>query len=135
MEFNEWTEAAIEEGVLQKQIFISSYRRCSIKKGVLTNFAKFTGNTCARLKLQASAWNTLKKETLIREFFCEFCEIFENTFFTEHLWMTTSRYSSKYLFYHHGSTEYQADCMIKIFKKCQWRSSVLVNLQAYSQQL
>ena len=37
-----------------------------MKKGVLTNLAKFTGNTCARLKLQASAWNFLKdrKSTL-----------------------------------------------------------------------
>ena len=31
MEFRKWTEVAIEEGVLQKQIFRSSYRRCSIK--------------------------------------------------------------------------------------------------------
>ena len=135
MEVNEWTEATIEEGVLQKQIFISIYRKCSIKKGVLANFAKFTGNTCARLQLQASAWNCLKKETLTREFFCEFCEIFENTFFTEQLRMIASRYFSKYMFYHHGSAEYQADCMVNIFKKCQWRSSVLVNLQAYSLQL
>ena len=28
--------------------FRSSPRRCSLKKGVLRNFAKFTGNTCAR---------------------------------------------------------------------------------------
>ena len=135
MEFNAWTEAVIKEGVLlQEQIFIRSYRRCSVKKGVLTNFAKFTGNNCTGLKLQASSWNFFKKETLTWEVFCEFFEIFENTFFTERLWMIASRYSSKYLFYH-GSTEYKADCMIKIFKKCQWRSSDLVDLQAYSQQL
>ena len=26
-----------------------SHRRCSVKKGILRNFAKFTGNTCARV--------------------------------------------------------------------------------------
>ena len=31
-----------------------------------------------------------------------------------------------------SSTEYQADCMIKIFEKNWWRSSILVKLQAYS---
>ena len=35
----------------------NSHRRCSVRKGVLKNFANFTGNTCARLsfliKLQA----------------------------------------------------------------------------------
>ena len=39
MEFN-GQNAAIKDGVLQKQIFRSSYRRCSLKTGVLTNFAK-----------------------------------------------------------------------------------------------
>ena len=36
----------------------SNHRRCSVKKGFLRNFVKFTGKTCARvsflLKLQAS---------------------------------------------------------------------------------
>ena len=32
----------------------------------------------------------LKKETLARVFFCEFCEICKNTFFTEHLRATAS---------------------------------------------
>ena len=39
-------------------------------------------------------------------------------------------YSSKWLFW-----EYQTDCMIKIFQKYQWRSSILVKLQTYSLQL
>ena len=69
------------------------------KKDVLTSFAKFTAKICARLKLQASVWNFVKKETLTEEFSCEFCEIFKNIFFTEHLWTNASRYSSKYLFY------------------------------------
>ena len=33
---------------------------------------------------------TLKKETQEQLFFCEFCEISKNTFFTERLWMTSS---------------------------------------------
>ena len=33
-------------------------------KGVLTNFAKFTAKICARVKLEASVWNFVKKETL-----------------------------------------------------------------------
>ena len=56
MEFNEWAEAAIEESVPQKQIFRSSYRNCFIKIGVLTNLH------CARVKLQTSAWNFVKKK-------------------------------------------------------------------------
>ena len=46
-------------------------------------------NPCARvsilLKLQASACNFIKKETLAPGFSCEFCEISKNAFFTEHL--------------------------------------------------
>ena len=33
---------------------------------------------------------TLLKETLAQIFFCEFCEISKNTFFTGHLWTTAS---------------------------------------------
>ena len=43
-------------------------------------------NICARvsflLKVQASAPQLNKKETLAQVFFCELCEIFKNTFFT-----------------------------------------------------
>ena len=38
------------------------------------------------------ACNFIKKETLAQVFFCEFCEIFKNTFFTEHLRTTASRF-------------------------------------------
>ena len=34
--------------------------------------------------------NFIKKETLAHGFSCEFCKIFKNTFFTEHLWITAS---------------------------------------------
>ena len=49
-------------------IFRSSRPEVFCKKGVLKDFAKFTGkHLCQRL------------------FFCEFCEISKNNFFTEHL--------------------------------------------------
>ena len=46
-------------------------------------------NTCARvpflIKLQVEACNFIRKETLTQVFSCKFCEIFKNTFCTEHL--------------------------------------------------
>ena len=90
----------------------SSHWRCSVKKGVLKNFAKFTGkhlcqslsfNKVAGLRsatlLKKRLWrrcfpvnfakflafNFIKKETLSQVFSCEFCKISKNTFFTEHL--------------------------------------------------
>ena len=44
----------------------AAIRRCSVKKDVLKNFTTFTGKH--------------------QVFSCEFCEIFKNTFFIEHLW-------------------------------------------------
>ena len=41
--------------------------------------------------------NFIKTETLAQVFSCEFCEIFKNTFFTEHLWTTTSGENLFYL--------------------------------------
>ena len=47
-------------------------------------------NTCAIvfyvIKLQASACNFMKEEALVQVFFCDFCKIFKNAFFTELLW-------------------------------------------------
>ena len=75
------------------------------KKSVFENFAKFTGkHMCQSLCNSAvtvipvqqltnclsvfdhSASNFFKKETLAQVFSCEFCQIFKNTFFTEHIW-------------------------------------------------
>ena len=50
--------------------------KCSIKKRVLRNFAKFTGkHLCQRV--------FFNKDSLAHVFSCEFWEIYENTFFTE----------------------------------------------------
>ena len=47
------------------------------KRVTLRTFAKFTGNTCARvsflINLQFIACNFIKKETLAQVFSCEFC--------------------------------------------------------------
>ena len=42
-------------------------------------FNKVAGGSC-----------NIIKDTLAQVFSCEFCEIFKNTFFTEHLWVTAS---------------------------------------------
>ena len=88
--------------VLNSTLTIRNYRtRCSAeqlqkqppevfckKKGVLKNFATFTGKYPNRslilIKFQTEPCNFIKKEILALVFFCEFCEIFGNTFFTEH---------------------------------------------------
>ena len=57
----------------------------NVKKGVLKNFAKFTGKYLYQglffnlIKLQAC--NFIKKETLAQVFSSEFCKISKNTFF------------------------------------------------------
>ena len=70
----------------------SSHQRCSVRKGVLRNFAKFTGKRpCQSLLLnKVGACNSIKKETLAQVFSYEFCKSSKNTFFTEHLWATAS---------------------------------------------
>ena len=60
----------------------SSHQRCSIEKGVLKNFTKFTG--------KGHSPATLLKKRLAQAFSCEFCEIFQNSLFAEHVWTTAS---------------------------------------------
>ena len=73
----------------------SSHWRCSVRKGVLRNYAKITGkHLCQSLffnKVAGRSSTLLKKKTLAQVFSCEFCEIFKNTFFTEYLWATASK--------------------------------------------
>ena len=75
-------EAAIG-GVLWKTVFLkisqnSQENTCAIAPG----FRPFL------TKLQA--WNFIRKETLAQVFPFEFCAIFKNIFFTEHIWTTAS---------------------------------------------
>ena len=76
----------VPSAIVWKKLVLSNKELFS-KKGVLKNFAKFTGkylrqilffNKVAGLRLQAC--NFIKKETLAQVFSCEFCEIFNKTF-------------------------------------------------------
>ena len=64
------------------------------KKGVLRNFAKFTGKQLCRSfflnKVAGLRPATLLKKTLAQVFSRDFREISNNTFFKEHLWATAS---------------------------------------------
>ena len=52
---------------LSRILFRSSHRKCSIKEGVLKNFAKFKRNTCARVSflIKLQAWG-LRPATLLK---------------------------------------------------------------------
>ena len=72
---------------VQKQS-TSSRPEVFCKKGVLRNFAKFTGrHLCQGLFFNkvAGPCNFFRKETLAQVFFCEFCKISNNTFSYRHL--------------------------------------------------
>ena len=75
---------AATKGVLSKKLFLK----------IPQNSKK---NTCASLfsnKVAKNSYsnflNKVEKQILAQVFSCEFCEIFKNTFFTEHLWATIS---------------------------------------------
>ena len=76
----------------------SSHRRCSVGKGVLRDFEKFTGkHLCQSLFFNKVASNFSKKETLTQVFSSEFCEILkEDLFFTKHLWWLLAYLPNKY---------------------------------------
>ena len=65
--------------------FRSSRPEVFFEKGVLRNFAKFTGkNLCQSLffnKVADAACNFIQTETLAQVFSCEFCEISKNASF------------------------------------------------------
>ena len=80
-----------------------SHLRCSFKTGALKNFAKFTGKLLCHSfffnKVAGLRQATLLKERLSHRCFpLNFCKIFKNTSFTEHLRTTASvlRYCSKF---------------------------------------
>ena len=71
-----------------------SRQRCSMKKVFLEISQYLQENTCARVlffnKVADLRLATVLKKTLAQVFSCDFCEISNNTFFTEHLWITGS---------------------------------------------
>ena len=60
------------------------------ENGALENFAEFTGKHLCRSLFYNASCNFIKKDTPAKVFSREFCEIFKNTFFTEHLWEIAS---------------------------------------------
>ena len=71
----------------------SSHQRCSVKRGVLKSFTKFTGkHLCQSLFFNKVAGLRPKKETLVQVFSCEFCESSRTPFFTEHRKAAASEY-------------------------------------------
>ena len=74
------------QSYILKRVFLrSSHRRCSVRKGILSNFGIFIGkNLCQSLfynKVAGLAYNVIKKETLAQAFSCEFCKTSNNTYF------------------------------------------------------
>ena len=67
--------------VAEKFHIRSSRPEVFCKKGVLRNFAKFTGKHLWPATGLQQACNFIKKDTLAQVFSCEFCEISKNTFF------------------------------------------------------
>ena len=79
----------------EKRMFRSSHQKCSIKKGVLRNFAKFTGKyLCQSLFFNKIAGlgpaTLLKKRLWHRCFPVNFAKFLRTPFLTEHLWTTVS---------------------------------------------
>ena len=58
----------------------SSHQKCSIKKGFLRNFTKFTGKHLPQNLFFNKACNFIKKGTLAQVFSCGFCKISKSTF-------------------------------------------------------
>ena len=83
-----WTSYGIFRKFLMATIR-NSHQRCSVRKGVLRNFTKFTGkDLCQSLFFWVQSLRPatlLIKEALAQVFSCEFGERSKNTFFTEHL--------------------------------------------------
>ena len=91
-------------------------RICSVRKGVLRNFIKFTGkHMCDRvsflIKLQPSVCNFIKRETLAQVFFCEFCKISKNAF----SYITPPVAASEV--YEKNSFTYSFSCILLSFSK------------------
>ena len=70
-------------------LYRSSHQKCSMKKVFLKISQNLQENTYAKV-----SGLSLKKGTLAQVFPYQFCEIFIDTFFTEHLWATNSGYNA-----------------------------------------
>ena len=79
---------------LLKSIDRSRHWRCSVKKGILKSFKNFKGNhlywITFLIKFRLSDLLLYEKETPTQTFSCEICEIFESSYFEEHLLSSAS---------------------------------------------
>ena len=71
--------------VLHLNLFRGSYGRCSTGVRKLKRCSKFLTKFTIKTPVRTSFLKFIKKETLAQLFSCEFCEISEDIFFTEHL--------------------------------------------------
>ena len=74
--------------------FRSSHRRCSVRKGVVRNFAKFAGKHLCQ-SLFFNKVFLLKKTLWHRCFPVNFTKFLRTPFFTERLWATASELFAK----------------------------------------
>ena len=75
-------------------IFRSSHRRCSIKKLFLKISRYSQDDTCVGISflIKSHACNFIKKGSQHRYIFCEYREIYKNTYFEEHLQTAASAF-------------------------------------------
>ena len=87
IEWDKWFEMGWADAV---GILWSCRSEVFCKKGVLKNFAKFTGKHLCQSLFFNKFLGFMKEETLVQEFSCEFCEISENSFSYRTPLVTTS---------------------------------------------
>ena len=102
------------------------------KKDIPTNFTKLTGKHLCQSLFFNTSWR-LRAPALLKKRLWHICFPLN---FKKILGLPFLHNTSKELllkmgsFQNRCSTEYQADYMIKIFKKYQWRSSIFVKLRS-----
>ena len=80
----------IEKNCLQANFLRVPTTQILLKLKTYSNLKVGGLGFCMNFLLFRSSHNFIKKEILAQVFFCEFCEISKNAFFTEHLWATAS---------------------------------------------
>ena len=84
-------------------------------KDFLKNFAIFTEKhlrwSLFLKSYRTPVWNFIKKETPAQTFYCEFCKIFKNAFFTEQLHTTDSQPSEQLIPWKQMNGYFCCSCM------------------------
>ena len=74
--------------------------------------------------------NLIKKETLVQVFSCEFCKIYKNTFFIEHIrWLLLFYTHEEFRLFFHLETVF---LLYDLFKVARWSLSNMVHRQLFS---